>query len=432
MKKLILILIFIMIGTYSVCQAKPWQDYDLCCDVGTAPDDADDFMINDTSDTTDDADGTNKRVPWTKIQPRDSDLTAIAALSTTAYGRALLALAQAANGKILIGNGTDTPTMALMTETGDALTISVGAGTINFIPHANLEALADGILGFNLYFDDGSDDSPHLRLIDEDDEYFNMYKDNGANLIIETNVDEERTLAIINNGTGNLNISTDGYVTGDFKYRFNTSKPDGAQVNQTYGADGATWNPASTDLAVPHFVVYAEPPAAECIDVDDPHDCCTGLGAGATCEETWLLVQGPDGVQYVSSIELPSYAHWATAEMPYDDEAGGTPYGLTAAEVKGSTITNAGSGEDSVYTLPAAAHGFNFMVMVIDAFQMDIEPNGAETLWLNGSQMAAGEHIQNAADTKGDVMTCVSVESGDGTFEIFCNSSNANWAQATP
>ena len=421
-----------MIGTYSVCQAKPWQDYDLCCDVGTAPDDADDFMINDTSDTTDDADGTNKRVPWTKIQPRDSDLTAIAALSTTAYGRALLELAQAANGEILIGNGTDTPEMALMTETGDALIISVGAGTINFIPHANLEALADGILNFDLYFDDGSTNSPGIRFIDETDEYWHLYKINASNLRLYTIHADDQTFEIQNAGAGKANVTVDGFVESDLYRRFNTSKPAGAEIDQVYGADGATWNPTSGDILVNHYVKYVEPPAAECIDVDDPHDCCTGLGAGATCEETWLLVQGPDGVQYVSSIELPSYAHWATAEMPYDDEAGGTPYGLTAAEVKGSTITNAGSGEDSVYTLPAAAHGFNFMVMVIDAFQMDIEPNGAETLWLNGSQMAAGEHIQNAADTKGDVMTCVSVESGDGTFEIFCNSSNANWAQATP
>ena len=72
------------------------------------------------------------------------------------------------------------------------------------------------------------------------------------------------------------------------------------------------------------------------------------------------------------------------------------------------------------------------MVQVIAAYQMDIEPDGTETLWLNGTQMAAGEHIINAADSKGDIMACWSVESGDGTYEIFCKSDNANFAEATP
>ena len=47
-------------------------------------------------------------------QPLDSDLTAIAALSTTAYGRALLALADAAAGRTALGLGT-----AATAATGD-------------------------------------------------------------------------------------------------------------------------------------------------------------------------------------------------------------------------------------------------------------------------------------------------------------------------
>jgi hypothetical protein len=47
-------------------------------------------------------------------QPLDSDLTAIAALSTTAYGRAFLALADAAAGRTALGLGT-----AALSATGD-------------------------------------------------------------------------------------------------------------------------------------------------------------------------------------------------------------------------------------------------------------------------------------------------------------------------
>ena len=90
MKKLILI--FIIIGIYSLCQAKPWQDYTEF----TSPADGDHFLINDISETgppDNNAEGTLKRLAWLYVQPRDSDLTAIAALTTATYGWALLAVA---------------------------------------------------------------------------------------------------------------------------------------------------------------------------------------------------------------------------------------------------------------------------------------------------------------------------------------------------
>lgn len=51
-----------------------------------------------------------------RYQPLDSDLTAIAALSTTAYGRALLALADAAAGRTALGlpDGTEWPARAVV------------------------------------------------------------------------------------------------------------------------------------------------------------------------------------------------------------------------------------------------------------------------------------------------------------------------------
>jgi len=68
------------------------------------------FDLVDVSDATDAASGTNKKIAASEVaalvstllnlsttyQPADSDLTAIAALTTTAFGRSLLALADAA------------------------------------------------------------------------------------------------------------------------------------------------------------------------------------------------------------------------------------------------------------------------------------------------------------------------------------------------
>jgi len=145
-----------MIGIYSVCQAKPWQDY---TPLGTNPADGDTLLINDISETgppDNNADGTVKSLQWVYVQPRDSDLTSIAALSTTSYGRALLEMATATDGQILIGDtGNAVPIMANITETGDALTITNGPGSILLAAHSNVEALADA--GANFVIDtDGS------------------------------------------------------------------------------------------------------------------------------------------------------------------------------------------------------------------------------------------------------------------------------------
>lgn len=186
-----------------------------------------------------------------------------------------------------------------------------------------------------------------------------------------------------------------------------TSAPSSPVVNRLYIADNDTWDPC------------------DIVSTTDYYCICTN----ATAPEYSAILKG-DGSIPITSIELPSFTHFATGDATYTDTT--TPHVLTSEETKNSIITNAGAAQDRVYTCPAAEFGMNFMVMVIAAYQMDVEPNGTETLWLNGTQMAAGEHIINAADTKGGVMSCWSVESGDGTYEIFCKSDNSNFAQATP
>jgi len=127
---------------------------------------------------------------------------------------------------------------------------------------------------------------------------------------------------------------------------------------------------------------------------------------------------------------VPSYAHFASADAAYSDTT--TPHVLVSSETHNSIITNAGATEDRVYTLHAYNFGMNFMVQVIAGYQMDLEPPSGGLINLNGTDAAADEHIINAADTEGDVMSCWSVEIADGTYKLYCKSDNANWAEASP
>ena len=109
-----------------------------------------------------------------------------------------------------------------------------------------------------------------------------------------------------------------------------------------------------------------------------------------------------------------------------------TPSVLTIAETTNKCISNyKGTGADHVFTMPAAHAGGNVIFPIGDEFQVDIEPNGSDLFYLNGTAMAADEHIQNTADTLGEriVGYCVNI---NGTLRWMFYSSDAAWVEATP
>jgi hypothetical protein len=75
-------------------------------------------------------------------QPLDTDLTAIAAVATTAYGRALLALADAAAGRTAFGLGT-----AATTAATDYATSAQGTLATNAIPKSIVGAKGTIVTG---------------------------------------------------------------------------------------------------------------------------------------------------------------------------------------------------------------------------------------------------------------------------------------------
>ena len=101
MKKIYMAILLIVLFA-GIAIGTKWSDY---VDMGAATlDDLDTFLVRDVSDTSLAATGTQKEYPYSVMktdlgglfQGIDTDLTNVAALTTTAYGRALLELANEA------------------------------------------------------------------------------------------------------------------------------------------------------------------------------------------------------------------------------------------------------------------------------------------------------------------------------------------------
>jgi len=109
-----------------------------------------------------------------------------------------------------------------------------------------------------------------------------------------------------------------------------------------------------------------------------------------------------------------------------------TPHVLTAAETTNKVISNYdSSGEDRVFTMPAPHAAGNVIFPIGDEFQVDIEPDTDDLFYLNGTAMAANEHIQNTADTLGEriVGYCVNI---NGTLRWMFYSGDAAFVEETP
>ena len=123
-----------------------------------------------------------------------------------------------------------------------------------------------------------------------------------------------------------------------------------------------------------------------------------------------------------------SYTALAVADL--GDAA--TPSVLTTAETTGKLISNyKSSGADHVFTMPAAHTKGNVIFIIGDEFQIDIEPVAGDLFYLNGTAMAADEHIVNIADTLGQqiVGMCANI---NGTLRWMFKSDSADFAEATP
>jgi hypothetical protein len=106
---------------------------------------------------------------------------------------------------------------------------------------------------------------------------------------------------------------------------------------------------------------------------------------------------------------------------------------LIAAEVSGTVINNySSSAAASEYDLPAAASGYNFILILGLAQNVTIDPNASEVIYLNGAALTGGEAVVNTSPSIGESITCFTFQTGASTYAWSCKSSDVDFVEETP
>ena len=158
-------------------------------------------------------------------------------------------------------------------------------------------------------------------------------------------------------------------------------------------------------------------------------------GSGGANERT---ITGSNGITVTNGNGASANPDISGADLKFESIAvsdlddSTTPSVLTTNETTNKCISNyKSSGADHVFTMCAAHSNGNVIFSIGDEFQVDIEPDTDDLFYLNGTAMAANEHIQNTADTLGEriVGYCVNI---NGTYRWMFYSSDTNWVEETP
>jgi hypothetical protein len=162
-------------------------------------------------------------------------------------------------------------------------------------------------------------------------------------------------------------------------------------------------------------------------DVDGGWD---PLGSGGTTNDTVICTAtdtyrglwNDAGQLLVRSIDTFYYDHDA------DLTDTSTPHEVEDWELRNTIISNAGATGTTHYDQKTATTaGLNFIFLCEAAQPIEIDPNGSEQWYLNGTQLSTGEGIDNDTCTIGESITCISTDT-----TVYCKSSDANWVEESP
>lgn len=140
-----------------------------------------------------------------------------------------------------------------------------------------------------------------------------------------------------------------------------------------------------------------------------------------------MIANGTEGQILRSGASAPAWASAiavgiiATTETATDN--------LTAAQVNGGIISNYGQGAATTLTLPTAAAGYNFIVVVsATGNALHIKAGASDKLYLDGVALDDGDKASLATPALGNTLTCFTFQTGASAYDWICTGGGgASW-----
>lgn len=102
---------------------------------------------------------------------------------------------------------------------------------------------------------------------------------------------------------------------------------------------------------------------------------------------------------------------------------------LSTTQCYGGLINNYGQAGNVILTLPAAANGMSFTVILgtTAAFYFRIDPNANDSVFLDGTSGGDGKYVGLAAATVGNAITFQSFQTGAGAYDWYASTISGSW-----
>ena len=169
---------------------------------------------------------------------------------------AITVLTEAPNGYLIIGETGSDPSLAAITETGDALTVTNGAASIDLAVHANLEQIADGTITTNLvnttspWADDEIASSTFWNTLDDSSSAIrDDVRDTVTAMGISGGLDSAQIMTVIRDTTY-ADSALVAIIARDSSYLNDTTIAIRADIRDTVGVLDDNWDAAWDSIGV--------------------------------------------------------------------------------------------------------------------------------------------------------------------------------------
>lgn len=144
------------------------------------------------------------------------------------------------------------------------------------------------------------------------------------------------------------------------------------------------------------------------------------------------------GIQGISQAEVNEFLKApgaiggttaGTVRSLIDEDVEAATDTLTANQCSGGLINNYGQANDATLTLPAAAAGMSFIVIlgttVAKYFRLD--PNASDSIYLDGATTGDGKYVGVASAALGNAIQFVAFQTGATAYDWYATTISGVW-----